>query len=58
MSYIDTYLIVSEDVDGLTEYHGAYLDAIKASEMCDKVWEDNQETIKDCRIEDLTVNLE
>ena len=56
--YIDTYLVISEDVDGEIEFHGAYLDKLKADEVYDQVWKDYLESINDCWIEDLTVSLE
>jgi hypothetical protein len=58
MSYIDVHLVVSEDVDGFIEYHGAYVDKLKADETYDQVWEDKLDIIVDCWIEDLTVSLE
>ena len=57
-SYFDTYLVVSEDVDGCIEFHGAYVDKLKADEVYDQVWKDKLQEIKDCWIEDLTVSLE
>jgi hypothetical protein len=58
MSYIDVHLVVSEDVDGFIEYHGAYVDKLKADEIYDQVLESKLDVIVDCWIEDLTVSLE